>query len=129
MTELSELDLDDIKNLIQNILKYVAPHASAGDIIALPYATQKKLYVAKYWVHLQKRCGLPYGVALLTDVALAASQARKKEVDEYKAATKDQKLTKPPKLANFKDWMSWWELWDTYMQQSYGTADIPLSCI
>ena len=129
LEELSELDLEDIKNLIQNILKYVAPHAPAGQIIAIPYATQKKLYAAQYWVHLQKRCGLPHGVALLTDAALAAAIARKKEVDERKAATKDQEPTKPPKLANFKDWMSWWELWDTYMQQSYGTADIPLSYI
>jgi hypothetical protein len=129
LAELAELDLDDIKNVIQNILKYVAPHAPAGDVITIPYATQKKLYAAQYWVQIQKRCGLPQGVALLTDAALAISLARKKEVDERKEATKDQKLTKPPKLAHFKDWMSWWELWDTYMQQSYGTADIPLSYI
>jgi hypothetical protein len=111
-----QLDLDHIKNLIQNILKYVALHTPTEDIITIPYATQKRLYAAQYWFHLQTRCGLPTGVAMLTDVALAATQACKKEVEEQKEATKDQKLTKPPKeLANFKDWMSWWELWDTYI--------------
>jgi hypothetical protein len=38
-------------------------------------------------------------------------------------------LSKPPKLASFKDWVNWWELWDTYMQQTYGSADIPLSYV
>jgi hypothetical protein len=126
LTELSELDYDDIKNMVLNIMKYIAPGTPD---VRVPYTSLKRLYAAKYWFALRTRCGLPTLAAGLTNASLATAQARRKEVDERKAATKDQELTKPPKLANFKDWVNWWELWDTYMQQLYGSADVPLSYI
>jgi hypothetical protein len=129
LEELSDLDYDDIKNMTLNILKYIAPGAPVGDVIAIPYAALKKLYAAKYWFATRNYIGLPTTAASLTNVEMATALNRRKEVGERKAATKDQELTKPPKLANFKDWVNWWELWDTYMQQMYGSADIPLSYI
>jgi hypothetical protein len=127
LAELADLDYDDIKSMVTNILKFIAPHAAEGDVIRIPYVAQKRLYAAKYWYDLQVRCGLAATSASLTNAALAVALSRRKEVEERKDAMKDQELSKPPKLSSFKDWVNWWELWDTYMQQTYGSADIPLS--
>jgi hypothetical protein len=127
LAELSDLDYDDIKSMVMNILKFIAPNAAAGDVIRVPFVAQKKLYAAKYWYELQLKCGQAAPAGGLTNAELTLALQRRKEVDERKAATKDQELTKPPKLTSFKDWVNWWELWDTYMQQTYGSADIPLS--
>jgi hypothetical protein len=129
LEELADLDYDDIKNMVLNILKYIAPGAPAGDVIAIPYTSLKRLYAAKYWFATRNHIGLPATSAALTNVELADAMTRRKEVGERKTATKDQELTKPPKLSNFKDWVNWWELWDTYMQQMYGSADVPLSYV
>lgn len=127
LAELADLDYEDIKAMVNNILKFIAPHAAVGDVIRIPYVSQKRLYAAKYWYELQLRSGLLAPAGGLTNAALATALNRRKDVEERKAATKDQDLSKPPKLTSFKDWVNWWELWDTYMQQTYGTADIPLS--
>jgi hypothetical protein len=129
LAELSELDYDDIKGMVMNILKFIAPHAAAGDVIRIPYVAQKRLYAAKYWYEQNIRCGLAATSGGLTNAELASALRRRKETEERRAATKDQDLTKPPKLTSFKEWVNWWELWDTYLQQTYGAADIPLSYV
>jgi hypothetical protein len=72
---------------------------------------------------------MPAPAGGLTNAELLLALNRRKNVEERKAAMKDQELTKPPKLTSFKDWVNWWELWDTYMQQTYGMAEIPLSYV
>jgi hypothetical protein len=129
LTELAELDYDDIKGMVMNIMKFIAPHAPGNDIIRIPFVAQKKLYAAKFWHDLQLRIGGLTTAGSLTNAAITAALSRRKDVEERKAAMKDQELTKPPKLTSFKDWVNWWELWDTYMQQTYGMADIPLSYV
>jgi hypothetical protein len=129
LAKLAELDYDDIKSMVMNILKFIAPHAAAGDVIRIPYVAQKRLYAAKYWHELQLRCGLAPTAGALNNAELQIALDRRKEVEERKLATKDQDFSKPPKLTSFKDWVNWWELWNTYMQQTYGMADVPLSYI
>ena len=33
LSEVADLDYDDIKSMCMNILKFIAPHAAAGDVI------------------------------------------------------------------------------------------------
>jgi hypothetical protein len=129
LSELADLDYDDIKSMVMKILKFIALHAVAGDVIRIPFVAQKKLYAAKCWYELQVRCGLATTATSLTNAQLTIALQRRKDVEERKLETNDQTLAKPQKLTSFKDWVNWWELWDTYMQQSYGTADIPLSYV
>jgi hypothetical protein len=68
LVELSELDYDDIKNMVLNIMKYIAP--TAPDV-RVPYTSLKRLYAAKYWYTLRTCCRLPTLTAGLTNAALA----------------------------------------------------------
>jgi hypothetical protein len=129
LDELAELDYEDIKGMVMNILKFIAPHAAAGDVIRIPFVAQKKLYAAKYWQELQTGSDQPTAAGNLNNAQLQLALDRRKDVEERKTAMKDQEFAKPPKLTSFKDWVTWWELWNTYMQQTYGMADIPLSYV
>ncbi len=91
LPELAELDYDDIKGLVTNILKFIAPNAAGGNV-RIPYVAQKKLYAAKYWFETQIKYGLPAPCGGLTNAELTLALARRKEVEKRKAATKDQEL-------------------------------------
>jgi hypothetical protein len=81
LTELSELDYDDIKNMVLNIMKYIAPGTPD---VRVPYTSLKRLYAAKYWFALCTRCGLPTLAAGLTNASLSSKKRSGREESRHK---------------------------------------------
>jgi len=132
LPELVTLTDKDIGKMIsESVTQAQSAEQNADDRanIRVPFATRNKLRAAKYWFKLMKRTNQPTGADNLTDIELEKAQDRIVEVTEKKEAIEGVVPTPPPHLKSFATWSTWWELWDTYISQIYGAADIPLTYV
>jgi hypothetical protein len=128
MVTLSELTIKDIRYLAKNVMQYQAPLVAPGEV-RLPFTAVKKLEAARYWIDTRKWTGQPWRAHDLDNGELSQAMSRIQQKDERVTAGKDADVTKPEKLSNLKHWQAFWEKWENYMKQVYGSADIPLNYI
>eukprot|EP00978_Attheya_sp_CCMP212_P021063 scaffold61103_cov38-Attheya_sp.AAC.1 len=128
MEELENLEESDIKDLAIGIIKSKVTGPGAPDI-AFPFRTQKRLMIARFWIDLRRLSDESIVPSEFTNAELALATTWKKEVYDKKAANKYRDPSKPPKLSTFKNWRPWWEHWDNYMSQLFGSANLALRYI
>jgi hypothetical protein len=129
LTTMLEFSKDDLKQMMEHLMKYPHPSRPAGVIVYVSAPGKHNLYTAVYWAKLQLRYGMMPQSANLNDAALVATKVWLKEIKAFKRSEEKQDIAKPPKLKKMSDWTRFWEAARTYFGSTRGAADIPLSYV
>lgn len=89
--------------------------AAPGAQVRIPFVSFSKLKATRYWVLAQRSIGVDAPLANdFTDDVIAEVLTRMKADKDYKRATEDTDITKPPaKLTVLVKWTKFWELFTT----------------
>ena len=123
--DLVNMEDKDIDNMIKHTLK---ANAGAAAPIAIPYVSIVTIKAFRYWAITRGRIGMALTSADFDAAELAFTQELIRERRDRKAAAQKEP-EKPPELKDLSEWRNFWEKWDTYMTQTYGAAEIPLSYV
>ena len=120
--DLIPIEETDIDSLVKHTLK-----ANAG-AVAIPYLSVLKIKAFRYWAVTRQRIGMNFDPADFNANELTFIQILMQERRNRTAAAQ----TDPEKPPEFKDmclWCTFWEKFDTYMSQTFGAAEIPLTYV
>ena len=112
----------DIDNLVKHTLK---AHAGA---VAIPFLSVLKIKAFRYWAMTRQRIGMDFNPDDFTNAELTFVQNLMHERRNRTAAAQTDP-EKPPEFKDMNEWRTFWEKFDTYMSQTYGAAEIPLTYV
>lgn len=122
---------DTIKDTLKTVNRYIAPQIGIvmGQLVSIPQPAFAAFLEFKYWYWMRVKTGEDSSADALTTVEQVRIRQRMQFVKERKTEMEKITLDKPPQLKSFKDWYTWYELFDNYMKQSYGASDIGIDYV
>ena len=128
LDDMYALEVVDVKDMMVMLVKH-EPSTHPTKTIRVPFPVLKKLVAVRHWIELQIRTGQALVAQLCTDDEISETMRFRREVSEKKEASLGTTPTNPEPLKTFGSWQDWFELWDNYMLQIVGAAEIPLRYI
>ena len=116
------LEDTNIDSLVKHTIK-----ANAG-AVAIPYLSVVKIKAFRYWALIRQRIGMNFDSAHFDAAELVFIQDLMRERRDRQAAAQTDP-EKPPEFSDMADWRAFWEKFNTYMSQTYGAAEIPLTYV
>lgn len=113
--DLATVQDEDLDKLPKDVEAWRNPAAAPGAQVRIPFVSFSKLKATRYWVLAQRSIGVDAPLANdFTDDVIAEVLTRMKADKDYKRATEDTDITKPPaKLTVMVKWTKFWELFTT----------------
>jgi hypothetical protein len=127
--DLESVQDKDLDKLPKHLEAWKVPAAPPNAQVRIPFVSLTKLKAMRYWV-LSPCCvvGVDEPRAQdFTDKVMTEVLAQMKADKDYRKATQDTDIQKPPKLNDLVKWIKFWELFTTYLGRMKGAALTPLT--
>jgi hypothetical protein len=128
ISDLATVQDEDLDSLPKHLESWRLPNAAPNAQVRIPFVSLSKLKAMRYWVLTQRCIGVENPHAQdFTDEVMTETLAQMQANKDYKKATQDTDIQKPPKLNDLVKWIKFWELFTTYLGQIRGAALTPLT--
>lgn len=126
--DLATVQDEDLDKLPKHLEAWRVPNAPPNAQVRIPFVSLTKLKAMRYWVLAQRCVGVDEPRAQdFTDEVMTEVLAQMKADKDYRKATQDTDIQKPPKLTDLVKWIKFWELFTTYLGRVKGAALTPLT--
>jgi hypothetical protein len=126
--DLATVQDEDLDKLPKHLEAWRVPNAGPNAQVRIPFVSLTKLKAMRYWVLAQRCIGVGDPRAQdFTEEVMTEALAQMKADKDYKKATQDTDIQKPPKLTDLVKWIKFWELFTTYLGRVKGAALAPLT--
>jgi hypothetical protein len=128
ISDLATVQDEDLDKLPKHLEAWRVPNAPPNAQVRIPFVSLTKLKAMRYWVLAQRCIGVDNPRAQdFTEEVMAETLAQMQADKDYKKATQDTDIQKPPKLNDLVKWIKFWELFTTYLGRIRGAALTPLT--
>jgi hypothetical protein len=125
--------MDDIKDLDESQSKTMAAMISRRNVgnpdVNVMTTSLNKLLACAYWARERERLGLDLLPAALSNVRIREVIRQMRAEDLAATLAKDFTPTKPKPLTDLAKWPVFWNVFQTFMNQSRGAAMCPLTYV